>query len=64
MGLWRAGELGEHADIHPIEVIFGSSDRAISAVDWLILLGHMYIKRNEYTQVSESAASRAAAFTP
>jgi len=42
IGLWRAGELGEHADIHPIEVIFGSSDRAISAVDWLILLGHLY----------------------
>ena len=56
--------MGEHAEIHPIEVIFGSSDRAISAVDWLILLGHMYIKRNEYSQVSESAASRAAAFTP
>lgn len=37
MGLLRAGESGEHADIHPIGVIFGRSDRAISAVDWLIL---------------------------
>jgi hypothetical protein len=32
IGVRRAGEPGEHADIHPIEVISGSSDLAISAI--------------------------------